>query len=179
MALSINDKENKHAIMRIHESIRRCVHTHQTAPDSYQNALKMALAQVHAVSQSAVQSRLANSSAGCPGRLCQDHIKRGGAHDPCKHVKAVTLWRLRGDAAATEAGEELVSYLQARGVDGNAEEILGTIRARLARVDLLQTYGGWMGWMPSLDFRGTSLFTYPYLSFNFHELLFALIHCDI
>ena len=61
VALSINDKENKHAIMRIHESIRRCVHTHQTAPDSYQNALKMALAQVHAMSQSAVQSRLANS----------------------------------------------------------------------------------------------------------------------
>ena len=113
------------------------------------------------------------------GLLCQDHIKRGGAHDPCKHVKAVTLWRLRGDAAAAEAGEELVSYLQARGVDGNAEEILGTIRARLARVDLLQTYGGWMGWMPSLDFRGTSLFTYPYLSFNFHELLFALIFRDI
>ena len=65
----------------------------------------------------------------------------------------MTLRRLRGDKAAAVSEDELVSYLQACGVDGNAVEILGIIRARLARVELVTAFGGWMGWMPALDFR--------------------------
>ena len=62
---------------------------------------------------------------------CPDHVKRGGAHDPCKHVKAATLYRLRGEDAATTASHELVSYLRARGVAGTAAEIMTIVRARL------------------------------------------------
>ena len=75
----------------------------------------------------------------------------------CKHVKAVTLQRLRGDAAAASAGVELVRYLRAVGVAGDADEILATIRARLAQVESAsKTYGGWTSWIPSLDFRASS-----------------------
>lgn len=90
---------------------------------------------------------------------CPDHVKRGGAHDPCKHVKAATLYRLRGEDAATTASHELVSYLRARGVAGTAVEIMTIVRARLAQVEsamALPSAEIWcpaMRWFPSLDFR--------------------------
>ena len=90
---------------------------------------------------------------------CPDHTKRGGSNDSCKHVKAATLYGLRGDAAARIAGDELVRYMQARGVEGTADEILGVIRARLAQVEsamAVPAAEAWCPvarWFPSLDFR--------------------------
>ena len=62
---------------------------------------------------------------------CSDHLHRGGVRDPCKHTKAVILKMLRGDRAAATAQEELVAYLQARGIAGTGEEIIETVRERL------------------------------------------------
>jgi hypothetical protein len=37
--------------------------------------------------------------------------------------------------------------------------------------DAFTTAGGWMGWMPSLDFRATSLFTFPFFHSSFMSSL--------
>jgi hypothetical protein len=39
-----------------------------------------------------------------------------------------------GDSARERAGDSLVSYLQARGVDGTADEIMGIVRTQLKQV---------------------------------------------
>lgn len=40
-----------------------------------------------------------------------------------------------GDSARERAGDSLVSYLQARGVDGTADEIMGIVRQQLKQVE--------------------------------------------
>ena len=74
-------------------------------------------------------------------------------------MKAGTLYRLRGDVAATVASDELVKYLHAMGVAGTATEIISIVRARLAQVEsatALPSAERWCPaalWFPSLDFR--------------------------
>ena len=132
--------------------------SHTLLEPLYQHLCAPTLQLISTAGASAARPSLPHYLIDCtrtpPFCTCRDHCRRGGQRGAFsvtlltftslffpvwthfrKHVKARLLQMHWGDSARERAGDSLVSYLQARGVDGTADEIMGTVRGQLKQVE--------------------------------------------